>query len=270
VNDVQPEVPPRVLFLGGNGHTTERLAPARAAIADLAAAGQIAPFDLLDVAYPGFEDRPRAADLEAFLAALERFLTPYAAGGARTLIYATGIGGLLALCLRERGEFLTVPLLQQAPVLWGLERRWMPRLLRLGLAQVLLQRLFAVTWFQRRFARKQFLRPPSDDVRRAFFAGYARCPASADFFAWLTPALLRRLERSFAVRPDRLQHITVWWGEQDHVVNLQELRWTEQALRVSWPLRTFPHWAHYPMIDAPHDWVKELHDALAAAGPLPR
>lgn len=265
-----PTTTGQVLFFGGNGHTTARLAPARAAISEMAAVGQITPFDLVDVAYPGFEDRPRAADLETFLTEVHRSLEATVNKAGLTLFYATGIGGLLALCLRARGAWLHVPLLLQAPVLWGLERRWMPRLLRLGLAPLLLQRLFAASWFQRRFVRQQFLRPPSEEVRRAFFAGYAHCPASADFFAWLTPALLRRLEKTFRARPSLLQHITVWWGERDHVVNLQELRWMEQALGVRWPVRVFPHWAHYPMIDDPREWVKELHHALAAAGTLSR
>jgi hypothetical protein len=34
-----------------------------------------------------------------------------------TLVNGTGIGGLLALCLRARGAGLTLPLLLQAPVL---------------------------------------------------------------------------------------------------------------------------------------------------------
>src|SRR4051812_33830804 len=103
MDDRQPQAPRRVLFFGGNGHTTERLAPARAAIAELTADGRITPFDLIDVAYPGFEDRPRVADLEAFLTEVDRFLASVVTDtDGQTLFYATGIGGLLALCLRAR------------------------------------------------------------------------------------------------------------------------------------------------------------------------
>jgi hypothetical protein len=259
----------KLIYLGGNGHCAARLAPAREALARLTAAGALLPFDLFDVPYPGFEDRPRAPDLDAFLGGISRALAEAAAPGDRLLLYATGIGGLLALCLRARGDWLDVPLLLQAPVLWGLERRLMPRLMRLGPARLLLGRLFAAGWFQRRFVRKQFERPLTPELRAAFFAGYARCPAAPDLFHWLTPRLLRELERQFASRPEGLRGVGAWWGGRDHVVSLQELAWTEQALGVRWPVRLFPTWGHYPMLDEPEDWVRSLGDVLAAPEAIP-
>ena len=88
-------------------------------------------------------------------------------------------------------------------------------------------------------------------MQQAFFEGYAQCAALPDFFRWLTPALLRQLEAGFAAHPERLTNISVWWGGQDKVVGLQELRWTEGALHTAFPVRTFPEWGHYPMIDDP-------------------
>src|SRR5438067_21031 len=133
----------RLIYLGGNGHCAARLAPARAALARLTAADQIAPFDLADVPYPGFEGRPRAPDLDRFLAAVSGSIETSGAAAGGAVLYGTGIGGLLALCLRARGEWLHVPLLLQAPILWGLERRLMPRVMRFGLARRALGWLFA-------------------------------------------------------------------------------------------------------------------------------
>jgi pimeloyl-ACP methyl ester carboxylesterase len=92
-----------------------------------------------------------------------------------------------------------------------------------------------------------------------------------DLFAWLTPALLRRLERQFAANPEPLRRVDVWWGGRDRVVSLQELAWTQKALGTSWSVRVFPHWGHYPMIDEPEEWVRALGDVLATPGssPLP-
>ena len=253
-----------LIYLGGNGHCAARLAPARQALDRLVAAGTVAPFTLFELPYPGFEDRPRAPDLDRFLDSLSHAIAQAVGPGSKALLYGTGIGGLLALCLRARGAWLDVPLLMQAPVLWGLERRLMPRVLRLGLARILWGRLFACGWFQRRFVRQQFERPLAPHLQTAFFDGYARCPAAADFFRWLTPRLLRSLERQCARRPEILRRIGVWWGARDRVVNLQELAWTEQALNVRWPLRLFPDWGHYPMLDEPEDWVRNLADVLAA------
>lgn len=271
-----PGPTPRVIFLGGNGHADGRLEPARRALAELTGSNARPPFALLDVPYPGFEGRPRAGSFDDFLLAIAGSIRAFAddprdgdEGAGRSLVYATGIGGLLALCLRARGDIADIPLLFQAPVLWGLARRLMPRVMRMGLAQVALRRAFASSLFQARFARKHFRRPPDPDVRARFFEGYARCSALPDFFAWLTPDLLRRLEASFAAQPEALRHVTAWWGERDTIVPVKELAWTEAALGVTWPVRLFPAWGHYPMIDDPSGWVRALADAVEAASPLP-
>lgn len=182
-----------------------------------------------------------------------------------------GIGGLLALCLRARGELVETPLILQGPILWGLERRWMPKLMRLRPAQAALLRIFAAAPFQRRFVRKYFVRQPAPATVAAFFDGYARCSAAPDFFAWLNPALLRALEREFAARPAALERIHVWWGGRDRVVTLRELDWTQQALGTAdrWPLRVFSDWGHYPMIDEPERWSKALSKAAIGATPPP-
>jgi hypothetical protein len=254
----------RLVYLGGNGHATARLDGARAAIV---ASG--APIEIADVPYPGFEDRPRAPSFEAFLDAISGLIGERIAAAGRPLVYASGIGGLLALCLRARGDHLDLPMLLQAPVLWGLERRWMPRLMRLLPAERLLRAAFASPRYQARFAAKQFMTPPSAEVRAAFFDGYARCSALPDFFAWFGPRLLRDLEARLAARPEALGRIAVWWGAHDHVVSTKELAWTETALGVRWPLRVFDTWGHYPMIDAPAEWVNGISEGLAAAESFP-
>jgi hypothetical protein len=265
-----------VIFLGGNGHAGARLDPARQALAELAGSRGGPPFAIFDVPYPGFEGRPRAGSFDEFLAAVaESIRAPRTGAGEEeegagpSLVYATGIGGLLALCLRARGELAGMPILLQAPVLWGLARRLMPRVMRMGLAQVALRRAFVSPLFQARFARKHFRVPPDPGVRARFFEGYARCGALPDFFAWLTPGLLRRLEADFAARPEAHREISAWWGERDTIVPVRELAWTEAALGVRWPVRLFPAWGHYPMIDDPSGWVRALSNAVETASPLP-
>lgn len=261
-----PRAVPRVIFMGGNGHTAARLDPALRALAELAGPGGRTPFTIFDVPYPGFDGRPRVGSFDEFLAAVaESIRGAHDEDGGPSLVYATGVGGLLALCLRARGELGGVPLLLQAPVLWGLARRLMPRVMRMGLAQVALRRAFASPLFQARFARKHFRAPLSADVRACFFEGYARCGALPDFFAWLTPELLRRLEADFAARPEALRQVQAWWGERDTIVPVRELAWTEAALGVTWPVRLFPAWGHYPMIDDPPGWVRALADAVETA-----
>ncbi|MEM7305884.1 MAG: alpha/beta hydrolase [Planctomycetota bacterium] len=247
--------PPRVAFLGGNGHSSARLDAVRAELAR----GE-AGVELVDVAYPGFEGRPRAAGFEAFLAEVQLQLDAARLAGAAG-VYATGIGALFALSLRARSGAPQLPLLIQGAVLWGLEQRLFPRLMR-GPMPRLVQAGFRVPAMQKRFARKYFERAPAEAERKAFFDGYAGCAAFPDFFRWLTPALLRELERSFAAEPERLARISAWWGGRDRVVGVAELEETQRRLGTSWPVRVFPVWGHYPMIDAPAEWARALEGAL--------
>ncbi len=251
--------------MGGNGHSGARLRPARAALERFVAAGELESFVIDEVPYPGFENRAKAMDWPSFLGSVAAYVDRQP---EPKTIYGAGIGGLIALSLRAQRIASDVPILLQGAVLWGLERRWMPRLFRLGLARFALRKLLAVPFLQRRFVRKYFEAEPSADLQRAFFEGYNQCTASADFFNWMDSRLLRKLERAFTDAPELLERIQVWWGGQDHVVSLQELKWTEEALGRQWPTRVFPHWGHYPMIDEPDEWVKELHHVLAAAEPV--
>jgi pimeloyl-ACP methyl ester carboxylesterase len=118
--------------------------------------------------------------------------------------------------------------------------------------------LFARPLFRAAFAARYFERPLGAAERAAFFEGYARCAALPDLFAWITPAHLRALEARCAERPAALARVDVWWGGRDRVVTPAELQHTGAALGVRWPLRMFPRWGHYPMIDAPDEWAAAL------------
>jgi hypothetical protein len=216
-------------------------------------------FELVEIHYPGFEGQARAPSFDAFLASVDGQLGE---SGAE-VGYASGIAALFALALRARRLARGVRWIFQGPVLWGLEHRFMPRLLRVLPAEPILRAAFGSPSYQRRFVKKQFLSTLDDAERDAFFAGYASCSAFADFFAWLGPPLLRDLERSFAEDRAALAGIEIWLGERDRVVDVDEVTRTERALGVSFPVRRFPSWGHYPMIDDAAGWVREVGDAVA-------
>jgi hypothetical protein len=257
---------PVALFFGGNGHARARLQPARAALERMTAAGAIRPFDLVEVPYPGFEGRPRAADARGFLAALADAVAS-TSERSDAIVHATGIGALFAVTLRAQGALGRAPLVLQGPVLWGLERRWMPRLARAFLAPVV-PRLFRRRAFQRHFIRRHFATAPSPDLQSAFFEGYERCAATADLFRWCGPAWLRGVEKAARERPAALDGVQVWWGGRDRVVGPAEMRWTQRALGVRWPERTFPEWGHYPMIEDPEGWVRAVAATVPAETPV--
>jgi hypothetical protein len=244
-----------VLFLGGNGHRPLRLEPAREVLAHRPEA-----FAIRDVAYPP------AASFEELLSSLAHDI---GRGGPVALVYATGIGALVGLALRVRGVLPGVPLLVQGGVLWGLERRWFPRLMRLPPLPRLLATAFRVGAVQRRFASRHFVLPPSAPFLEGFFEGYRDARAFSAWFDWLRPGLLRRLEAELPGTPGALDHLFAWWGGRDRVVSVDELRVTERALGIRVPVRTFARWGHYPMIDDPDGWVQEVGRVLETPGTLP-
>ena len=249
----------RILHFGGNGHAAVRLDRVSASATDRRGG----PRSWWTSPYPGFEGRPRAGSFDGFLEEVAtscRSVEPRPIGGV-----ASGIGALISLSLRARGDILDLPLIFQGPVLWGIERRWFPRLMRPKVARRLLRWAFTVPAVQDRFVRKQFLRPLDRSTVERFFDGYADCPAFADVFDWFTPRWLRTLESRFREMPEALGRITIWVGGRDRVVGIDEVRATERALGVRWPIVEFPGWGHYPTIDGPEEWAIALRHALDAA-----
>jgi len=245
---------PGVLFLGGNGHAPVRLEPARRALAERGD-----PFVLRDCPYP------IGPSFDGMLDELQRTIEAWEAEHPERLVHATGIGALVALALRARGALQDTDVVLQGGVLWGLEQRWFPKIMRVGPMPHVLAAALRLPVMRRRFVKKQFEHEPSADFQRAFFDGYDDGDAFATWFGWLTSDLLRRLERELPAQTGSLARLEAWWGARDHVVSLEELRITERALGTTIPVREFDAWGHYPMIDDPEGWVEELARALAPA-----
>jgi pimeloyl-ACP methyl ester carboxylesterase len=245
-----------VLFLAGNGHDPVRLEPVRAVLE------REERFELVVLEYASVET------FDALLESLESQTRRIASKHDIRLVYATGIGALVALALRARGSLQDWPLVLQGGVLWGLEQRWFPRIMRIGPMPRLLAFAFGNKLIRARFAAKHLNSERSPEFLERFFEGYRDARAFENWFRWLTPALLRHLEQKLIGNPPALANIQAWWGEHDHVVGPEELRVTERALNFEFQLRRFAGWGHYPMIDDPEGWTREVSDVLEKAGAL--
>ena len=242
------------LHFGGNGHAAVRIEAARAAL------GLRGGPTLVDVPYPGFERRLPVGSLDEFLASTADFCR--AVEPKPVAAVASGIGAMIALGLRSLGELRDVPMIFQGPVLWGLEHRTFPKLMKPRLARRLLKWSFTRSIVQEHFIRKHFHQPLDPSTRKRFFAGYADCSAFGPFFDWFAPPFLRTLEARFRDVPEATGRVTVWIGGRDHVVGLDDVRATEAALGVCWPVVEFAKWGHYPAIDGPEEWAEALSHAL--------
>ncbi len=175
---------PALLYLGGNGHAPVRLEPARGVLRRLGD-----PFALNDLGYPA------ASSWEGLLNPLGAAVAEHGRAHPSAPVYATGIGALVALALRARGLLLGHPLVLQGGVLWGLERRFFPRVMRLPGLPALLAASLRTSLVQRRFAARHFLRTHPPAFLDAFFEGYRDAEAFSGWFEWLRPGLLRTLAR---------------------------------------------------------------------------
>lgn len=251
---------PRVIFLGGNGHAAVRLERAQALLREK---GE--PFELEQVGYPGFEGRAAAPNgFEGFLRIVAEEIERLRDGAKGPVsIHATGIGATIFLALRSRGQFVDLPAVLEGAVLWGLEERRFPKLMRTATwVPRLLQRALRTGLAKRRFRRKYMPGENGDEYARRFFEGYEQCKSFADFFTWLDPAFLRTLEKRFAENPERLEGIEFWVGEHDAVVGLREVRLTESALGRTFPVRELAGFGHYPLLEQPGEWLREVERSL--------
>ena len=253
---------PTVLYFGGNGHAPVRLDAARTL---LAAVPDDRRLDIVDVIYPGFAGRAAARDFEGFLRGIEDAVHTVLDRRDDVFVHATGVGAMVVLAMRARDVLIGRRTVFLGPVLWGLERRRFPQLMRIPLVGRVAEGLLRLPPMQRRFERTHFRHPVTREFSEAFFAGYSQCRHFTDLFRWFTPSFLRQLEIDLASRDGALDDIELWWGAGDSVVGEREADVTDAALGVSWPRRTFPEWGHYPMIDDAPRWVEELQRALATA-----
>ena len=254
-----------ILHLGGNGHASARLDRARVALA-----ARCPMIELVDLAYPGFEGRPRARSLDNFLDATSRLADPRLARAPHRGLRLRDRRPDRPRLARPGGSWPALPAgLRGAGPLGPGDPDLPPRLMRIVPARPrpCSAPRSASGYFRRRFARKHFdvgARPghPGRVLRRLSpLLGLRRLlPPGSD------PGYLRTLERDFALRPEALERITVWVGGLDRVVGLAEVRATERALGVRLPAVEFAGWGHYPMIDVPEEWADALCLSLAPAG----
>ncbi|MEM7518065.1 MAG: hypothetical protein AAF368_14225 [Planctomycetota bacterium] len=51
-------------------------------------------------------------------------------------------------------------------------------------------------------------------------------------------------------------------GEHDAVVGLREVRLTERALGREFPVRELAGFGHYPLLEQPGEWLREVERSL--------
>jgi pimeloyl-ACP methyl ester carboxylesterase len=205
---------------------------------------------LVAVTLPGFGDAPAdptLTTLGAFAQHLERLVD---AEPRPRLLLGHGIGASIALELAQTSPGSADGFIFHAPVGARLESRWFPRLMRLPGARTLGRRLFAASLLRPFWRARLFRHPVPASYLERFFEEYRSCAVFGSMFDLLTAEWFRGLKPIDA-------KTALLWGERDSVLGVDQAA----AFRPLLPgaLVSFPgRWGHFPMIDAPEAYAREI------------
>jgi pimeloyl-ACP methyl ester carboxylesterase len=202
------------------------------------------------VTLPGFAQVPAQPQLNS-LTAYAAYLKALIALEKRPLILlGHGIGGSIALEFAQHNEASLDGLILHAPVGTRLDRRLFPRLMALPGARTLGQWLFSAPVTRPLFKRLLFSRPVPAAYLDRFFEEYRHCAVFGQMFELISAAWFRGL------RPVQLP-TALLWGERERLLKVDQLA-DYRALFPRHLVRVVPDWDHFPMIEQPEAYAREI------------
>ena len=252
-----------VLFFGAIGPRGARLAAARAVLDGM---GKGAPFEIVEIPYPDSRAGPplRSRGFSSTRAPAPPPLGPRARTCSCTQPASAHLRGRPARAASPRRH----PLVLQGPVLWASSGAGCRESREAGLAP----RHTACSPGPPSNAVSSAgtsSRPLTRDVTSAFFAGYARCAATADLFGLCRPSCCATSREWPRATPPRSPGSRSGGEARSHRGSRRSCGWTTRAIGVRWSEHTFASWGHYPMIDDAEAGVRALA-ATATTGPAVR
>ncbi|MDJ0756087.1 MAG: alpha/beta hydrolase [Ardenticatenaceae bacterium] len=205
------------------------------------------------VTLPGFAEKPRDPSLRSmrdYAFALRRESQLVHESGPKVLL-GTGIGGSFALEYLQHFDDVQ-GLILHAPVGTRLDERWFPRLMRLPGMTTLGQRVFSSRLTRPVFKKLLFVDSSTvpEDYVNQFFTAYRRCDAFGQMFEILNRAWWESL------RPLNVP-TALLWGERERVLTVDQLE-DYKSLLPHHIVRTVPNWDHFPMIEQPEAYAREI------------
>lgn len=248
---------PTIVAVHGNGGGGERFARTAAAVPDGVA--------FHAVTLPGFGGVPRDPSLRTlpdYADRLGEMVATAAPAGPPPVVLGHGIGGSIALDLASRRPELLGGLVLHAPVGADLDTRLFPRVMRTPAVREAVRRLIAARPLRPVWRRAFFPHgAPAADLDR-FFEGYRRCAVFGDMFELIDASWFEGLA------PVEGVPAVLLWGEGDRVLRSGQV----PAIRAKVPEATVvvvPGWDHFPMIEQPDDYAREvvaIAERLVGAG----
>lgn len=239
-----PEV--TVVALHGNGGGAFRFARAEPFVPD--------EVSFRPITLPGFADVPRDPALKNLADYADLLRDTLSDEPRPVVLLGHGIGGSIALEFVQRHANAIDALILHAPVGARLDSRRFPKLMKPRPVRELAKLIISSKPTRPLIKRLLFDGPVPDWYADRFFEEYRRCTVFSQMFDLITADWFDDLE------PARIPSVLLW-GENERVLNVDHIR-DYEALLPDAERRIVPDWDHFPMIEHPKEYAREI-SALA-------
>ncbi|HEX2619893.1 MAG TPA: alpha/beta hydrolase [Phototrophicaceae bacterium] len=207
---------------------------------------------LQTVTLPGFAGVPADPNLQTMRDFADYLYGVITEGRRPVVALGTGTGGSMLLEYAQHYPETLNGMILHTPVGTGLDTRQFPRLMRLPGMRRTGRKVFSS-----RIARPVFQRLVFNDNQELppayvnhFFDAYGQCTVFDQMFDLITPDWYASL------KPINVP-TALLWGENDRVLNVNQIRDYQRLLRNN-VVRIVPGWDHFPMIEQPEAYAREL------------
>lgn len=199
---------------------------------------------------PGFAGKPSDPSLQTVTDYAQYVYETARLEGDPLVLLGTGIGGSIALEYAQHYALTLAGLILHAPVGTRLDNRLFPRLMKLPGMRRTGQWVFSARLTRPLFRRMLFTQPLPSEVSERFFSEYRQCQVFGQMFDLITAdwfASLRPIHTPAALL----------WGERERVLGVDQLA-DYKALLPRHLVRVVPDWNHFPMLDQPEAFAREV------------
>jgi len=201
---------------------------------------------------PGFADVPADATLQSMRDYAATIHTWVEAEPAPVVLLGTGIGGSFILEYVQHYADSVAGVILHAPVGTRLDSRRFPWLMKLPGMRSLGQAMIASSLTSPLFKRLLFMDHeviPANYLNR-FFDEYRQCQVFGQMFDIITADWYNTLQPSDCPA-------VLLWGKEERVLSADHVQ-DYQALFPNNTVRLVPGWDHFPMIEQPAAYAKEI------------
>ncbi|MEM7345378.1 MAG: alpha/beta hydrolase [Chloroflexota bacterium] len=214
------------------------------------------------ITLPGFAHYPADPQLQTLTDYANHLHTLLQEYPRPLILLGHGIGGSIALEFGQHYSSEIDGLILHAPVGTRLERRLFPRLMASPAVRTFGKWLFSSKLARPLFRRLLFSQPVPPDYINRFFDEYRHCTVFEQMFDLITPHWFETLQ------PINLP-TALLWGERERVLTVDQMA-DYKRLFTNPITRIIPAWDHFPMIEQPESYAKEISRLATELHPPPK